>query len=192
MARDVAHRGARRGDVDLDDGLQHDRPRLGDGVDKGALAGGDKGYLFGIHRMVLAVVDDYLHVLHRVTGDGALLEHLLDAFLHRGNELAGYRATHHLVGELEAGAPGQRFDFQEDFTELSRAARLLLVAMVAFGRAQDRLHVGDLWRSGGDVDAELVLHALHDDPQMQFAHASQDRFVGVCVEFDLQARVLGG
>ena len=192
MARDVADRCARRSHLDPDDGLQHDRTRLGDGIDEGALAGGDKGDLLGIHRMVLAVVDDHFHVLHRIPRDGAFLENLLDALLHRRYELAGYRPTNHLVGKFVAAAPRQRFDFQKDFAELSGATRLLLVAVVPLGRAQHRLPVGDLRRPGGDVDAEFVLHALHNDPQVQFAHAPQDRFVGLGVEFDLQARVFGG
>ena len=62
-------------------------------------------------------------------------QHLLDALLHRGNERVGNRAAFDLVDELEAAAARQRLDAQVDLAELTRAAGLLLVPVVALGLA---------------------------------------------------------
>ena len=43
--------------------------------------GGDERDLLRVDRVVLAVVDGDAHVLHRIAGDRARGEHLLDAFL---------------------------------------------------------------------------------------------------------------
>jgi hypothetical protein len=96
--------------------------------------------------MVLAVVDDHAHVLHRITGDRAAAQHLAYAFLDRGHELPGNRAAFHFVHELEAGAARQRFDAQEHFAELAGAAGLLLVAVMAIGVRGDGFAIGDARR----------------------------------------------
>ena len=120
-------------DLQLDDRLEHLRPRLADRVEEGLLAGGDERDFLAVDGVVLAVVDDHAHVLERVAGDGAAVQHLAHAFLDRRHELAGDGAALDLVDELEAAAARQRLDAQEHLAELAGAAGLLLVAMVAFG-----------------------------------------------------------
>ena len=124
-----------RVDLQVDDRLEHLRPRLGDRVQERLLAGGDERDFLAVDRVVLAVVDDHAHVLQRIAGDRAAVQHLAHAFLHRGHELAGDGAALDLVDELEAAAARQRFDAQEHLAELAGAAGLLLVAVVAFGLA---------------------------------------------------------
>ena len=102
---------------------------------RNALARGDEGNLLGIHRVVLAVVDDHTQVLDGISGDGAGVEHLAHALLHRRDELRGDDAAFHLVHELEARASRKRLDSQIDLAELARATGLLLVAAMAFGLA---------------------------------------------------------
>ena len=58
---------------------------------------------------------------------------LLDALLHRGDELAGDRAADDLVDELEALAARQRLDPQERDAELAVATGLLLVLALGLG-----------------------------------------------------------
>ena len=60
-----------RGDLDVDDRLEHDRPRLAERVEERLAAGGDERDLLGVDRVVLAVVDDDAHVLQRVAGEEA-------------------------------------------------------------------------------------------------------------------------
>ena len=62
-------------------------------------------------------------------------EHLLDALLHRRNELVRDHAALGLVDELEAGAARQRLDSQRHLAELAGAAGLLLVPVEALGLA---------------------------------------------------------
>src|SRR5207247_604535 len=97
-----------------------------------------------------AVVNDDANVLHGIARDGALLEQIADAFFDGGDELAGDGAAEDFIDELEALAALERLDAQENFAELSGAAGLLLVAVVAFGVVQDRLFVRDLGRLGID------------------------------------------
>src|ERR1700694_3810067 len=106
--------------------------------------------------MGLTVVDDDAYVLQREAGDEAGLEDVAHAFLDRRDELAGDRAALHSVDELETLAARQRLNSQEDFTELTGAARLLLVAAVTLGLGDDRLAERDRRRMGGQF--ELILH----------------------------------
>ena len=71
LAGDVAHLVVGRGDLDVDDRLEHDRPRLGDRVEECLAPGGDERDVLRIDRVVLAVVDDDAHVLQREAGDEA-------------------------------------------------------------------------------------------------------------------------
>jgi hypothetical protein len=63
--------------------------------------------------------------------------------------------------------PPPRFDAQEHFAELTGAAGLFLVAVMAFGLGADGFAVGDARWAGFDVDAVAVFQALQIDPQMQ-------------------------
>ena len=60
-----------RDDLDVDDRLEHDRPRLDDRVEERLAPGGDERDFLGVDRVVLAVVDDHAHVLQRIAGDRA-------------------------------------------------------------------------------------------------------------------------
>ena len=62
--------------------------------------------------------------------------------------------------ELEPGPACQRFDAQEDLAELSRAAGLLLVPVMAFGRRGDGLAIGDARRPGLDFEPIDLAQAL--------------------------------
>ena len=97
------------------------------------MPGGDERDFLRVDRMVLAVVDDDAHVLHRKAGDRAGDEHLLDALLHRRHELVRDHAALGLVDELEARAALARLDAQRHLAELPGAAGLLLVAVEALG-----------------------------------------------------------
>ena len=154
-AADVAHVRLGDGDLEVDDGFEHLRTGLEDGVEEGLLAGGDERDLLAVDRMVLAIVDDHPDVLHGVAGDRAGGQHLAHAFLDRRHELAGDGAALHFVDELEAAAARQRLDAQKHLTELTGAARLLLVTVVAFRGRRDRLFVRYAWRPGLDLDLVL-------------------------------------
>ena len=70
-------------------------------------------------------------------------DHYPHAFFHGGHELHWNRAALDLVTELQPGAALHRFDAQFHFSELARAAALLLVAIARGGHAGDGFAVGD-------------------------------------------------
>src|SRR3546814_19614593 len=94
-AADVAHVLFGRIHLQVDDRLQYLRAGLADRVQERPLARGDEGHLLAVDRMVLALVDDHPHFLHRVSGDRATVEHLAPAFLHSRQELSGDGALGH-------------------------------------------------------------------------------------------------
>ena len=140
--------------------------------------------------MVLAVVHDDAHVLQRVARDRAFAQHLAHSFFYRGNELVGNRAAHDLVDELEARAARERLDLEVHLAELARAAGLLLVAAMAFGRARDGLAIRNARRVRLDVHAVPLGHALEHHAQVQLAHAVEHGLVHARVMLDAHARIL--
>src|SRR5438034_10802321 len=121
ISGDVAHVRLRAEDLEAYDRLQHDRPRFFDRVEERLAARGHKGDFLRIDRVGLAVVDDNAYVLQRETGDRSGREHLLDALLHRGDELVRDRPALDLVDELETRSARQRLDAQEHLAELAGA-----------------------------------------------------------------------
>src|SRR5205814_10074390 len=125
-----------------------------------------------IDGMVLAVVDDDAHVLQREAGDRSGREHLLDALLHRADELVRDRPASDLVDELEPRSARQRLDAQLHLAELPRAPGLPLVAMMAFGLCGDGLAIRDPRRARIDLELELRGHAFEHRAQMQLSQAT--------------------
>ena len=62
---------------------------------------------------------------------------------------------------------------------LAAAAGLADVFAFAFGHLQNRFAVGHLRPADVGLHAELAHHAVHDDFQMQFAHAGNQRLAGI-------------
>ena len=180
-----------RGDLDVDDRLEHDRPRLGERVEERLAPGGDERDVLRVDRVALAVVDGDAHVLQRVAGEEAVVQHAAHAFLHRGDELVGDRAALHAVDELEALAARQRLDLEEHLAELAGAAGLLLVAAVALGARRDGLAVRDRRRPRVELELVLARHLLEDGAQVHLAQAAHHGLVGLRVVLDLEARILG-
>ncbi len=90
------------------------------------------------------------------------------------------RAAHRLV--LEDGSPARLARIQPNLQRaaLTAAARLL-DGHLALGRRGQRFLVGDLRLADARFDAELALHAVDDDLEMQLAHAGDDGFARLFV-----------
>ena len=86
----------------------------------------------------------------------------------------------------------QRLDLDARDTELAAAARLPHEAAFGLRRLADRLLVRDLRPADVRVDAELALHAVDDDVEVQLAHAGDDRLARLRVELHAEARVFFG
>ena len=142
--------------------------------------------------MVLAVHERDPDVDHRVAGAHAGLQRLFDALLDRGNELAGHRAAPDLRDEVEALA-GRGLDVDVDDAVLARATGLAHEAAFDLLRgAADGLAVGDLRLADVGLDVELALHAVHEDLEVQLAHAGDLGLAGLLVAGDAEGRVLLG
>ena len=97
-----------------------------------------------------------------------------------------------LVDELVALAR-VRLEGDLDDGELAGTTRLLDVAVLdRLDHLGDRLAVGDLRLADGGVDAELALHAVDEDLEVQLAHAGDDGLAGLLVGADAEGRVLVG
>ena len=92
--------------------------------------------------------------------------------------------------ELEARAAFERLDAQVDFAELASAARLLLVAGMAFGRRGNGLAVRNARRAGDDFKLEVDLHAVEDRTDVHFGQAADHGLVEHGVMVDGHRRIL--
>src|SRR5207237_4538754 len=94
--------------------------------------------------VILAVEQLDLEVHHGTAGQDAAECGLLDAAVHRRNELSRNRAADDLVGESVPGAAWPRHHPDPAVPELATPTALLLVLAFPFGAAFDGLAVGDL------------------------------------------------
>ena len=83
---------------------------LGHGVPEAEAPRHLEAHLGAVDGVVLAVEAGHLHVDDGVAEHAAVRHRLLDALLHRGDELAGDGAADDLVDELEARAALERLD----------------------------------------------------------------------------------
>src|SRR5690606_14159068 len=127
--------------------------------------------------MVLAVVDHHADVLHGIAGERTRGEHLADALLDGRHELSRNDAALRLIDELEAGTALERLDPEEHFTELPRAAGLLLVARVPLGRNGNRFAIRDAWRARFDLDVVDLREPVEHGAQVQLPEAANHGLV---------------
>ena len=110
-------------------------------------------------------------------------------FLTGGNVFLGDVAADDLVLDRDALAAFLRHHVEYDVAELTATARLLGQLAVAFAGLGDGLAIGDLRRTGVGLDVELAAHAVHDDVEVQLAHAGDDRLAGFLVGLDREGRI---
>src|SRR5690606_38780307 len=104
--------------------------------------------------------------------------------------LARYHTALDLIDELETLAGLLRLDAQEHVAILAAAAGLLGELVLLLDALADRFAVGHLRLADIRLDAELALHAVDDDVQVQLAHAGDDRLAGFLVGPHAEGRVL--
>ena len=80
-----------------------------------------------------------------------------------------------------SGVLGQGLEHALDVGVLARAAGLLLVLVVEFGRLGRRLAVADLGHADCDFDLVFAADSLDVDLQVQLAHAGDDGLAGLFV-----------
>ena len=114
----------------------------------------------------------------------------MHALFHRRDVLARHHAALDRVDELEALAGFLRLDLEHDVAVLALAARL--AHELAFGvvdRLADGFAVGHLRLADVGFHAELALHAVDDDFEVQLAHAGDDGLARFLVGLDAERRV---
>src|SRR5690606_15961550 len=75
-------------------------------------------------------------------------------------------------------------------SELTRTAGLLLVRVVDFRLAGDRLTVSNLRCTDACLNLELATHTVDENVQVKLAHAGDDRLAGFLVGLDAEGRIL--
>src|SRR3546814_9287532 len=85
-----------------------------------------------------------------------------------------------------------RLEHQLDTGELARAAGLLLVRVIDFGRARNGLAVGHLGRADIGVDLELALHPVDEDLEVELAHPLDHGLTALMIDRHAEGRILLG
>ena len=85
---------------------------------------------------------------------------------------------------------GHRKHADVHFAELAASARLLLVAIAAFGRGLNRFAIGNLGLLGVDLDLVAAFEPLANHLQVQLAHAVHHQLVRLRVAVQLNGAVL--
>src|SRR5215217_2012461 len=185
----------RGADLDIHQRFEQNRVRLACSFLESHTAGDFERHFRGVNIVVRAVNQRGLDADNRVTGQDAVVQCILDTGVNRRDVLAGNAATGDLVLELVQLALGgvHRLDRDLDLCELTRTTGLLLVrVVVAFDGALDGFAVSNLGLAHVGFDLELAAHAVHQDVQVELAHAGDDGLAGVFVEGHLEGGVLSG
>ncbi len=113
----------------------------------------------------------YLDINAGVSGSGAALQGLDQAFLNGGDVLPGNIAALDLVDKLEALAWRQRLQGEYNMRILPVPAALLAKTLLMLDAFADGLAIGHLGHAAVHRDIELAAQTVQDDLQMQLAHA---------------------
>src|SRR5262249_48898361 len=114
----------------------------------------------------------------------------LDTFVDRFDEFLRNGAADDLVLEDVAGPWLPRKEVNLRVAVLSAPAGLAHVPPFAVRVSRERFLVGDLRLADRRFDAELALHPVDDDFEMELAHAADDRLGGLLIRVDAEGRIL--
>src|SRR5690606_28699663 len=115
---------------------------------------------------------------------------LLDAGADRRDELPRHLVGGGLAGERQPGAARRRLDGEPDVAVLAAAADLADELAIHLGAGGHRLAVGDLRAADPGLDLELAGQAVHQDLQVELAHAGDDGLLRLRVGRDPEGGVL--
>src|ERR1700730_1275783 len=115
---------------------------------------------------------------------------MVDAAFNRWDENAIDALSGKRLGECDPGIACCRGDSQKHLRKLSRAARLLFMAIIRFGTGLDRFPKTHPWLDKIEMHVESAAKPLRDNVKMQFALCGNDCLVkfGICHE--LKRRIL--
>src|SRR4029453_8027291 len=116
-----------------------------------------------------------LDVDDRITRKHAIGQRLAQTFFHRRDEFPRHGAALDGVDELEPLALLARLHLEPYVTVLAAAARLLDELAFDLHGVLDRFAIRDLRRTDVGLDAELALHPVDQDLEVELAHPRNDR-----------------
>src|SRR5438067_2376734 len=144
--------------------------------------------LVRVNLVKTAVYQAHFDVDQVIAGQVAALHRIMNTLLSRLDKLARNRAALDLVLENKTFA-GRGLDFQLDVRVLAPTTCLFLENLLAGGGLRNRFTIGDLRLADIGFDAELALHAIDDNLQMQFAHPSNDRLTSFLIGRNNKRRI---
>src|SRR5690606_37995574 len=129
--------------------------------------------------IVVGTIDEgRLDAKHWETSERSGGQNAFDTLLNAGDVFLRNRSTNDLAFEDEIFALWIRLEHDLDASELTRTTGLLLVRVVDFRLAGDRLTISNLRSTDVRFNLELTTHTVDDDVQVKLAHASDDRLAG--------------
>ena len=133
-------------DLDLHHGLQQHRPGGGEVLPHAGPGTGLEGHVRTVDVVIGTVFQRHLQADHRITGDGALVDHLAEALLNGRNEVLGDSSAGDFLFEDEGlrGVFRQRLHAADDVGVLAGTAGLLLMLGVELAGLGGRLAIVDL------------------------------------------------
>src|SRR6266513_856085 len=193
VADDVAHVVGGRHDLHVHDRLEQDGGRLTGGLFHRHGPRDLERHFARVYVVVRPVHQLDYHVHHRIAGEHAVLERLLDALLDRADVFPRDHAAYDVVLEDEARAGLARRHMDDHVPVLAAAAGLAdELALHVLDALAHRLAVGHLRSAHVGVDLELALHALDQDFQVQLAHPGDDRLRRLGVAMNAERRIFLG
>src|SRR5690606_29109132 len=124
-----------------------------------------------------------------VTGHHTAFERFFGALFDGVPVLARHRATHDLAFEHKAGSRFAGLDRENDVAVLTAATGLTHEAALGLGGLANGLAVRHHRAADTGLYVELAEHAIHEDFQVQLAHARDDRLARLVVYAHVEGRI---
>src|SRR3989338_1293948 len=203
IARDVTHELLRHNDLNAHDGLENDGFRFARRFLERHRCGDLKGDFRRVDIVILAVVEVHRDVDHREAGEEAAGHRLAHALLHRRNVFLRDDAALDVVDEFKMVFARKILCYFLSLFErlhllhtnlhmaiLTATAGLFDIFTFRFSGTKDCFAIRHLRLPYIRQHVEFALHAVHEDFQMQLAHAGNDTLACLVVGCDTERRVL--
>src|SRR5690606_237833 len=189
VAADVTHVVVWRDNFNLHDWLENFRASFTNGFTVACTTCDFEGEDRGVHVMVCTIDEGDLHVDHREADQRACAHDRFDTLRHARDVFLRDSAADDGVDEFETLTGFTRLDNDLDAGELTRTTRLLLVGVVFFGLAGDRLTVSHLRLTDVGFHLEFTTHTVDENVEVKFTHARNDGLAGFFVGLDAERRI---
>src|SRR5688572_6431949 len=139
--------------------------------------------------MFLAIVNDYLHIAHRVTRECTAFHCRFDSFFNWRQIRLGEIHTHKFIVKFKI-ALMIWLNTEMNFAELACSTRLFFMAILCVGFACDPFSIWDLRLMSCQSHLEFCLCTMNGNINMLIAHALQNSLVGDLIVLPGESHVL--